>query len=302
MNIVILPRARARFAYVYYLHGWSKKSVFLGLIFLSIMLFGGGYLAGMYFEHKAVLNKWETGIVVQSRQVDRTKQENQAVIDMLTDKVGALQAHLSHIDALANMLVDTAGIDAGEFNFDSTLSMGGPHTSFERNVQANAEIGSVLERLNTDLEEREYQLQVLTDLLIDKRLADEAHPRGWPIAHGWISSYFGKRKNPFTGVVEMHRGVDFAGKPGSEVVAVAGGIITQAAEDGGYGYMVEIDHGNGYMTRYAHNQVILVQVGEAVTRGQVIAKLGSTGRSTGPHVHFEVLKDGSRVNPIAFIK
>lgn len=307
MNIVILPRVRTRFAHVYYLHNRGKKSVFFGLLFLSVTLFSGGYLVGMYFEDKAILSEWEAGIVAQKKQADLTERESQAAADMLTTKVGMLQAHLSHIDALANMLVDRAGIDAEEFSFDSTLAMGGPHTSFVHDGQAYIEqvdikMDTVLERLDTKLEEREYQLRVLADLLINKKLAHEAHPRGWPVVHGWISSYFGKRKSPFTGAVEMHRGIDFAGKPGSDVVAVAGGIVTQAAEDGSYGYMVEIDHGNGYMTRYAHNEVVLVQVGEAILRGQVIAKLGSTGRSTGPHVHFEVLKDGVRINPIAFIK
>ncbi len=164
------------------------------------------------------------------------------------------------------------------------------------------EIDAVLARFNLELDGREHQLQVLNDLLIDKKLEQETYPQGRPVIHGWISSYFGKRRSPFSGKSEMHRGVDFAGKTGSDVVAVAGGIVSQASKNGGYGYMVEIDHGNDYVTRYGHNKMLLVQAGEAIKRGQVIAKLGSTGRSTGPHVHFEVIKDGARIDPMKFVQ
>lgn len=286
MNVVILPRARTRFAYICYLHNWGKAGVFFGLLALSFVLLGSGYFLGMSYERKENLNSVEQG--------------NQSTIDTLTARVASLQAHVSHIDALANMLVNTAGLDAEEFSFDSILAMGGPHSSFENVVQVDMEIDTVLERLAAGLKERDYQLQALNDLLVDKKFALETYPQGWPVIHGWVSSYFGKRKNPFTGKVEMHKGMDFAGKLGSDVVAVAGGIVTQVDKNGGYGNMIEIDHGNGYATRYGHNKAILVHVGEAIKRGQVIAKLGSTGRSTGPHVHFEVLKDGVRVDPIKF--
>ena len=133
-------------------------------------------------------------------------------------------------------------------------------------------------------------------------ITNQIHPQGRPVIHGWISSYFGKRTSPFSGKSEMHRGVDFAGKPGTDVIAVAGGVVTKASKNGGYGYLVEIEHGNGYVTRYGHNRELLVQAGEAIKRGQVIAKLGSTGRSTGPHVHFEVIKDGRRIDPMKFVQ
>jgi murein DD-endopeptidase MepM/ murein hydrolase activator NlpD len=121
------------------------------------------------------------------------------------------------------------------------------------------------------------------------------------VVQGFISSYYGERQDPFTGHEAHHKGMDFAGEAGSDVVAVATGIVTFVGHRAGFGHLVEINHGNGYVTRYAHNQRGLVQVGETVTRGQPVALMGSTGRSTGPHVHFEVLKNGRQVNPLTFI-
>lgn len=302
MNIIIFPRPRTRFTYVNYLHGWNKVGAFLAVIALSAILISGGYILGLSFGHKAILGEWKSDIVDQKERLDVAKQESQTQVDALTTKVGLLQAHVNRIDALGNMLVNMANLDAEEFSFESTPGVGGPNSADENHTQVDMEIDAVLGRINAELEDREHQLQVLNDLLIDQKLEQETYPQGRPVIHGWISSYFGKRRSPFTGKTETHRGVDFAGKSGSDVVAVAGGIVSRAAKNGGYGYFVEVDHGNGYITRYGHNQMLLVQAGEAIKRGQVIAKLGSTGRSTGPHVHFEVLKDGARIDPMKFVQ
>ena len=302
MNIIIFPRPRTRFIYINYLHGWNKFGAFLGLITLTAILLTGGYLLGVSFGHEAIVSEWKADIVEQKERLNIAKQESQMHIDALTTKVGLLQAHVNRIDALGNMLVSMANLDTEEFSFDSTPGLGGPHQSLDPDTQVDMEIDAVLARFNLELDGREHQLQVLNDLLIDKKLEQETYPQGRPVIHGWISSYFGKRRSPFSGKSEMHRGVDFAGKTGSDVVAVAGGIVSQASKNGGYGFMIEIDHGNGYVTRYGHNKMLLVQAGEAIKRGQVIAKLGSTGRSTGPHVHFEVIKDGARIDPMKFVQ
>jgi murein DD-endopeptidase MepM/ murein hydrolase activator NlpD len=122
------------------------------------------------------------------------------------------------------------------------------------------------------------------------------------VSSGWISSYFGKRTDPFTGKPANHTGMDFAGKLGDEVVAVGDGVVTWSADRYGYGIMVEVNHGNGYFTRYAHNAENLVAVGDEVKKGQAVALMGKTGRATGPNLHFEVLKNGRRVNPVNFIR
>ncbi|UCE89604.1 MAG: M23 family metallopeptidase, partial [Pseudomonadota bacterium] len=132
-------------------------------------------------------------------------------------------------------------------------------------------------------------------------LQAEVMPAGRPVKRGWLSSYFGKRTDPFTGRRVHHAGVDFAGKLGSDVVAVAAGVVTYSGKRYGYGNLVEIDHGNGYSTRYGHNRENLVKVGDTLKKGHLIAKMGSSGRSTGPHVHFEVLLNGRAVNPKKYV-
>ncbi len=137
----------------------------------------------------------------------------------------------------------------------------------------------------------------MESMLIDSTLQSQTIPTGSPTLDGWVSSLFGKRTDPMTGRVEFHDGIDYAGKSGSPILAVASGIVTWSGVRHGYGNMVEINHGNGYQTRYAHNKKNIVVVGEKVDKGQIIALMGSSGRSTGTHVHFEVVNNGKAVNP-----
>src|SRR5262249_20792553 len=146
------------------------------------------------------------------------------------------------------------------------------------------------------------QFGVLENLYTSRNVQLAAQPAGPPVSGGYVSSLFGMRIDPFTGDLSMHSGMDFAGTEGEGVDAVAAGVVTWAGERSGYGNMVEIDHGNGYATRYGHNESILVHVGQVVKKGEEIALMGSTGRSTGPHVHFEVLYNGVAVNPDRFVK
>ena len=148
---------------------------------------------------------------------------------------------------------------------------------------------------------REDQLEVLASLVEHQKFRQEVALEGRPIKFGWMSSGFGRRVDPFTGRMAWHAGADFAGKPGSDIVAVASGVVTFAGERGGYGRMIEINHGGGYVSRYGHDAELLVAVGDVVKKGQVIGHMGSTGRSTGPHVHFEVLKDGRPVDPARYV-
>ena len=143
--------------------------------------------------------------------------------------------------------------------------------------------------------------EILAMLERARELKEEIHPEGRPVTTGYISSYFGERADPFDGREAFHKGVDFAGALGSDVVAVAAGVVTWAGERSGYGKLIEINHGDGYATRYAHNSRTLVSVGQTVKRGEAVALMGSTGHSTGPHVHFEVLHNGRQVDPLSFI-
>ena len=156
--------------------------------------------------------------------------------------------------------------------------------------------------LSAQLEDRNKQLHVLETMMMNRNLQAEVMPAGRPVTRGWLSSYFGMRTDPFTGRLAFHSGIDFAGRLNSDIIAVAAGVVTFAGPRNGYGNLVEINHGNGYSTRYGHSRKLLVKVGDTVKKGQVIAMMGSTGRSTGPHVHFEVLKNGHTIDPKRFIQ
>ena len=164
------------------------------------------------------------------------------------------------------------------------------------------EIVESMQSLDEQLVNREAQLNVLESVMMGQNLKERVYPQGRPVKSGWISSYFGRRTDPFTGKPANHTGIDFAGKHGDPVLAVADGVVTWSADRFGYGVMVEINHGNGYATRYAHNDENLVEVGDEVRKGQAVARMGQTGRATGPNLHFEVLKNGRRVNPVNFIR
>jgi murein DD-endopeptidase MepM/ murein hydrolase activator NlpD len=163
------------------------------------------------------------------------------------------------------------------------------------------DLTQMLDGLERKVELRDSQLAALEGVILARDLNQQIHPEGRPTKGGFISSGFGERQDPFSGHEAFHRGIDFAGAAGSQVVAVATGVVTWAGQRSGYGSLVEVNHGNGYITRYAHNQRTLVTVGQTVTRGEAIALMGSTGRSTGPHVHFEVLKNGRQINPASFL-
>jgi murein DD-endopeptidase MepM/ murein hydrolase activator NlpD len=155
--------------------------------------------------------------------------------------------------------------------------------------------------LVTHIDNREQQLAMLDKQLAARDTRLQTFVAGKPVTKGWMSSSFGRRTDPFSGKQSWHEGVDFAGDAGVDVIAVASGVVTHAGRKSGYGNIVELNHGNGYVTRYAHNDTHRVSTGDIVEKGQVIATMGSSGRSTGPHVHFEVLKNGEPMNPERYI-
>jgi len=163
------------------------------------------------------------------------------------------------------------------------------------------DLNSELAQLSSQLKRRELELNMLDEVLVNEEISATSQVRGRPVTWGWMSSAFGNRVDPISGKNAWHSGVDFAGRDGSDVIAVASGVVTFAGERYGYGKLVEISHANGYVTRYAHHKALRVQSGEVVKKGQVIGVMGSSGRSTGPHVHFEVLKNGRTVDPARYV-
>ena len=221
-------------------------------------------------------------------------------VSALATRVGRMQAQLVRLDALGRQLTEVAKLKRGEFDFDEPPAIGGPESAGEGPVVPA--LDSMLDSMDAQIDDRRRQLTALQNLIMTRELARQIVPGGRPVETGYISSLYGQRTDPFDGNQATHRGIDFAGVAGTEVLAVADGIVSHTGLDGGYGRMIEVTHGDGYVTRYAHNAKILVKPGQTVKRGDAIALMGSTGRSTGPHVHFEVLRNGKPMNPLAFVK
>ena len=276
----------------------------VALLLAAAMFYGGFRAAGAFgvANPEAQVAEWKAELEQQQAVVEATRDALQQNVDALALRLGQMNAHVVRLDALGARLTQMAGLSDGEFDFSTAPSLGGPEELIAASgtTQLGGLIGA-LDSLDQQLADRSRQLGVLEDLMLNRKLADEVRPEGRPVNSGYISSSFGERNDPFTGRRAFHKGIDFAGREGNDIVAVGSGVVTWSGDRYGYGQMVEINHGNGYVTRYAHNADNLVAVGDTVKRGDVIARMGDTGRATGPNLHFEVLKDGNAVNPLTFI-
>lgn len=306
MNVVIFGKGLASPRQV----NLTGVSASLAIAAIAVCIVGAGFIAGSWHASRTgsgvSTNEFQglTGELQEQRDsINAIRQENEDTLDALSIRIAQMNARMIRLDALGRRLTDMAGIDDGEFDFGSDPALGGPEEpmSSGSNV-AVPEMFGAMNLLGAQLDNREAQLNVLEGVLMNQNLKDRVYPQGRPVGAGWISSYFGKRTDPFTGKAANHTGIDFAGKSGAEIVAVADGVVSWSANRFGYGIMVEINHGNGYSTRYAHNSENLVSVGDEVKKGQAVALMGETGRATGPNLHFEVLHNGSRVNPVKFIR
>ena len=241
-------------------------------------------------------------ILQQLDMLDQLAREQESNVNALAARLAELQAASTRLDALGERLVLLGKLDPEEFNFNQPPPVGGPEMIIGDSQSSVVGLGGSISRLSEILNSQYARLDALQLLLLDRNLEHERTPAGWPVSSGWISSGFGERNDPFTGKRARHQGLDFAGIKGSEILGVASGVVIWSGSRQGYGKMLEIDHGNGYVTRYAHNDELLVKVGDGITAGQTIAKMGETGRASSPHVHFEVLHKGKHVNPYKFVK
>lgn len=249
---------------------------------------------------QAMIEDWQARIAEQQEIVDSLRDRSAAESQAVGRQLAGMQARLLRMEALGVRVTEVAELEAGEFSFDAPAPVGGPAAAQQSSL-AWSELQSNLEGLSVQLRARESELEVLESLLRNREFHQGTEVAGRPVTWGWMSSAYGNRVDPFSGQKAWHSGVDFAGREGSDVVAVASGVVTYADERYGYGLMAEINHGDGYVTRYGHHASLAVTVGEIVKKGQVIGTMGSTGRSTGPHVHFEVLKNGRHVDPKGYV-
>lgn len=240
-------------------------------------------------------------IQLQQGEIDRLSLQNEQDVNAMAVRLAQLQAASTRIDALGERLVQMGHLALDEFDFHEPVPMGGAGDEETMGAVSEPELRLAINSLSVKLRRQSSQLDALQFLMMNRQIENDLTPAGWPVRKGWISSRYGERNDPFTGERVQHRGLDFAGTRGSEVLSVANGVVIWAANRSGYGKTVKIDHGNGYQTLFAHNEQLNVEAGERVTAGQVIALMGDTGRASAPHVHFEVLRNGTRINPAKFV-
>lgn len=302
MNIIFIGNRKGK-TWTLTLNNWAK--FLLSVCLLGLPVSGGIYLGMQLGEGKLddrIMDHMQQELAEQQAHLDAGREEARQKVEALTKKLAALQTRLLRLDALGERLANIAELDDGEFDFSLQPALGGPELEPLEIDYSQTELEIMFAQLQSQVENREGQLGVLESLMLDRRIESQTEPAGRPVLKGWLSSRYGRRTDPFNGHRAWHNGVDFAGKDGDQVIAVASGVVTRSGRQSGYGELVEVDHGEGYLTRYAHNRENLVKAGDTVKQGDVIALMGSTGRSTGPHVHFEVYKNGRSVDPASYIR
>lgn len=238
----------------------------------------------------------------QQKEAARNRAYMQESLNAMAARLGQLQAQMLRLDALGERLVKQSGLPEQEFNFRKMPGRGGAESSTPQVGLNSDQFQRELDRLAHQFDVRTDQMSVLEAMVLRERVKKHTLPTVQPVSTGWYSSNFGWRLDPFTGKQAFHEGVDFMADPGTPIKAAAGGMVIYSDSHPGYGKMLEIDHGNGLVSRYAHASKLLVKVGDVVLQGQKVAEVGNTGRSTGPHLHFEVLYKGAPQNPARYLQ
>lgn len=238
--------------------------------------------------------------LVMKDEVARNEQFVRDNVSALARRMGEMQAQLMRLDALGERIAKTAGIRPEEFNFKELPGRGGAAPVGGRSLTLE-ELNTEMERISKGVSTRQDYMDVIQSELMAAQVRRALLPQNTPVMEGFVGSGYGMRTDPFNGQVAMHAGVDFAAPIGTPIFAAAGGVVISAEQHPVYGNAVTIDHGNDLATLYAHASKLSVKVGDIVKRGQKVAEVGSTGRSTGPHLHFEVHVKGVPQNPSKFL-
>ena len=304
MNVIFVGRKSGRVKQFDLRHPF----IVLAAVLLVIGVVGGAFSVGVGLGVRSSsanpvnqLGNWSAVLLRQQAQLEEVKRSLQEKVNALAMRVGQMNANVIRVNALGKRLTHMAKLNDGEFDFGNPPALGGSDSGADGQPAQIPNLTAMVDDLQNQLSSREQQLGVLENLILTRELNKQVYPEGRPVQDGWISSYFGRRADPFTGYSAVHKGLDFAGAEGTKVSTVAAGLVTFAGERSGFGQMVEINHGNGLATRYCHNEKVLVKQGDMVRKGQEISLMGSTGHSTGPHLHFEVLKNGAQVDPLRFV-
>ncbi len=287
------------------LKGWMRVALSVCLLGVPVVLgYYGSQLSANrnaeYYKDEATQALMNT-LRSQKEDIDQIRQNTLSQLEALALRIANLQARLLRLDALGQRLTEISNLDDGEFDFTQQPALGGPAEA-EAEVVAMPDLLLALDNMAREINDKQQQLELLDSLLAEQQMQSESFLSGRPVNRGWISSTYGRRIDPFTGKLDWHQGIDFAtGRTGVDVKTIASGVVTYAGDRQGYGKMVKVNHGNGYETLYAHNEKLLVKPGDIVKKDQVITLSGNSGRSTGPHVHFEVHKNGRVVDPSSYI-
>ncbi|XKH00133.1 peptidoglycan DD-metalloendopeptidase family protein [Marinobacter nauticus] len=281
---------------------YTRIAAFAVTLALLAALGGYGFAITQVAQERAAeaeqLAGWQQTLERERSEVAQLKQTVQQRIDTLTMRVGQLQGRMLRLDALGQHFIDSGLVADSEFNFDQPAAVGGPVSAgLADHSFSTGELSAMITQMERQLEDRARQLRILDKLVSRQQLEDQQYVEGRPVTWGWVSSKYGYRSDPFTGRRAWHAGIDVAGRDGGDVISVAGGVVSFAGDRHGYGNLVEINHGDGLVTRYGHAKSLAVKTGDVVEKGQLIARMGSTGRSTGPHVHFEVIRNGRTEDP-----
>lgn len=303
MNIIFLSRRQGK---ARHLNLSNPLTAGLGALCVLALLTGVFVLGARWGEHatwRLAGNSADAADQLRSQQgeLSSMKSRMQERIDALAMRLGQFDAQLLRINQLGKRLSQMANLSSREFDFDHDPPQGGPDSGSGGRSAQIPDLTQMMDDFGRRLDFRTAQFSSLETVLLGRQLSLEIVPSGRPVREGYITSTFGQRMDPFSGEEAFHKGIDFAAEAGADVLAVAAGIVTWAGAKEGYGNLVEITHPNGYVTRYGHNASVRVAVGDTVERGQVLAAVGSTGRSTGPHVHYEVLHNGSVIDPSSFV-
>ncbi|MEB1547856.1 M23 family metallopeptidase [Xanthomonas campestris pv. campestris] len=274
----------------------DRPMVVLGAVLGLGMLIGVGASTATGMVTNSAL---QAKVAQQQTELAQAQRASQAQVNALAARLGELQAQATRLNALGERLTQMGKLKDGEFDFDEPVGVGGGDEPV--NDMPVQSLKQDLGQLEQQFSASGQQLNVLASLMFDHQLEQNSVPSRMPMRNTYITSGFGGRADPFDGGSAFHKGVDFHANVGDPVMSVADGVVSYAGVRGGYGNVVEVDHGNGYVTRYAHNSRLVVKVGDLVRAGQQVAKAGSSGRSTGAHVHFEVWADGRVVNPRKFL-
>ena len=305
-NIIVLKQTNSGTSSYYLSDKTVRNKIIVALTFSVIATIllgvGTGYL--LFNNNKngeMQFQKMQLLVDEKVNEIDYFKQGVNRDLDSLAKQIGGLFAQSLRLNALGNRLTEVTQLDEAEFDFSKEPGIGGADLELVGKDNTPEDLFSNLYSIKSNFEQQENQLYLLSELLNEKSLDKQIKPSGKPIQKGWISSSYGTRVDPFTGKKAFHSGLDYSGKRGSTIQAVADGVVIWSGSRGNYGKLVEIDHGSGYVTRYAHMSEIKVEVGEKIDKAQDIGVMGKSGRATSEHLHFEVLKKGQKVNPWPFI-